>query len=412
MSVAASIATAGLGVVMGVPPLPAASSAPASGVTATAITIGLITDLTGPAAEQYTGMVPSVQARIDLQNERGGVDGRRIRLLVEDDGTNPATNQAASQALLAKGVFGVIDQSAVVFGGYRVLQQAGIPVTGGAYDGPEWGQRPNTNMFSISGPLDPGDPATTTVPSFIKAHGGEVVGSLGYAISPSSQASATGFAYAAKKLGLQVGYLNTSLPFGTLNVTDIALQMKASHVDSLYLPLDQNTNFAILTALQQLGVRLKVAVSATGYGQELLDDHAALPDAQGTYFPTVGEPVELKTPATRTFQAALARYAHYTGVPGFDWYEGWASADLMITGLELAGTNPTRSRFIAKLHHLTHYTANGLLQPANLSLAQFGRAPTRTCSWFTELEGDAFLPVPRDGAPVCGRALPGSDQLR
>src|SRR3984957_15458274 len=152
---------------------PASASAP--GVTSKSITIGLITSLTGEAAPEYTGIVPSAQARIDLQNAEGGVDGRKIHLVIEDDATNPNTNATDSQILLSKGVFGVIDESPLVFGGYKVLQQAGVPVTGGAYDGPEWGQQPNTNMFSISGPLDPKNPATTLLAGFIKTHAGKVV---------------------------------------------------------------------------------------------------------------------------------------------------------------------------------------------------------------------------------------------
>jgi branched-chain amino acid transport system substrate-binding protein len=400
---AAGMVSTGLGV--------AAASAAGPGVTSNSITVGLITSLTGPAAQQYTGIVASAQARIDLQNAKGGVHGRKIHLIVEDDGTNPATNQTASQALIAKGVFGVIEQSAVTFGGSKVLQQAGVPVVGGAYDGPEWGQQPNTNMFSLRGSLDAHAPANTVTASFIKAHGGKVVGSLGYSISPSSISSATGFMYASEKLGLQKGYINTTLPFGSIAVTPLALQIRAAHVDSLYLPLDQNTNFAILTALRQAGVTLKVAVSATGYGQALLDDTSVLPDAQGTYFPAVGQPVELNTPATKAFQAALAKYAHYTGVPGFDWYEGWASTDLMIEGLELAGKNPTQSAFITNLHKVTHYSANGLLNPVSMSLKYFGKDQPSTCGWEVQLRGSKFVPVPSNGKATCGKDLPNSNQL-
>ena len=148
---------------------PANASTP--GVSSNSITIGLITSLTGEAAPEYTGVVPSAEARIDLQNARGGIDGRKIHLIVEDDATNPTTNATDSQLLVSKGVFGVIDESPLVFGGYKVLQEAGIPVTGGAFDGPEWGQQPNTNMFSISGSLDPHNPASTLIPEFIKTHG-------------------------------------------------------------------------------------------------------------------------------------------------------------------------------------------------------------------------------------------------
>jgi branched-chain amino acid transport system substrate-binding protein len=284
-------------------------------------------------------------------------------------------------------------------------------VTGGAYDGPEWGEQPYTNMFSVSGPLDPGYPTNLLLANFVKAHGGKVVGSFGYAISPSSVASATGFIAAATSIGLTKGYINTTLPFGSVAAAPLALSLKSAKVDSVYMPLDDDTNFAILTAVKQAGVSLKVAISATGYGQALLNDAPALPDAQGTYFSPPGEPVELKTTATKAFQAALSKYSHFSGVPGFDAYEGWAGVDLMIKGLQLAGKNPTRSSFMNKLHQVTDYNVNGLFAPANLTLKQFGKAPAKTCGWFTQLRGKKFVPVPNTAKPMCGKLVPNSNQL-
>ncbi len=383
----------------------------ATGIASKTITLGLITSLTGPAASEYTGVAPAARARVALQNAHGGVDGRKIKLIVEDDQTSPASNQTAAQALISKGVFGVIDESAVAFGGAKVLQQAGLPVTGGGYDGPEWGQQPYTNMFSITGPVDPHQPAYTTTSDFVKARGGKVVAAFGYAISPSSQAAATGFMQASAYVGLEKGYLNTSLPFGSIAVGPLALGMKSANVDSMYMPLDANTNFAILTAAKQAGIHVKAAVSATGYGQALLDDTSALADANGTYFLAPGLPVELETTATKAFQAALAKYASFTGVPAFDSYEGWGGADLMIKGLQLAGKNPTQTSVIDQLHKVTAYTGNGLFYPANLTLKEFGKAPKTQCAYMVQLRGSKFAPVPSNGKPSCGKLIPDSNQL-
>lgn len=384
---------------------PASASAP--GVTSKKITLGLITSLTGPAASEYTGIVPSAEARVDLQNARGGIDGRKIKLIVKDDGTNPATNSTATAALLAQGVFGIIDESAVAYGGYKQLQQAGVPVTGGAYDGPEWWELPNTNMFSISGQSDPKTPQYSGISNFVKTHGGTACGSVGYSISPSSAASATGFIFSCQAAGLKNAFEDTSLPFGSVAVSPLALQMKSAGVNALWLPLDENTNFAILTALKQAGVSLKVVVSATGYGQALISDTAAAPYAQGAWFTAAGTPIELKTPATKAFVAALAKYAHYTGVPDFSWYEGWGGADLMITGLEAAGKNPTQGGFIKALHKVTNYDVGGLGFPVSYSLKVWGKAPKQLCSWYVQFKGDTFV----NPTKVCGTLLPNSDQL-
>jgi hypothetical protein len=155
-----------------------------------------------------------------------------------------------------------------------------------------------------------------------------------------------------------------------------------------------------------------VAISATGYGQTLLDSAAAVAAAQGTYFLVIGgRPVELHTPATDAFQAALAKYAHFTGVPGYGYYGGWEGADLMIAGLEKSGQNPTRTSFLDAVHQMNHYDAGGLNVAQNLTLDQFGKAQSPLCGWFVQLEGSKFVPVPSNGDMTCGTPLPNSDQL-
>jgi branched-chain amino acid transport system substrate-binding protein len=380
-------------------------------VTKSTITLGLIVPETGPASPEYTGIVPAAKARIAMQNAQGGVDGRQISLDVIDDQTNPAQDATAAQDLVSKGVFGVIGESPVLFGGYKALQKAGVPVTGGGYDGPEWGQQPNTNMFSVTGAIDPHAPAYTGTAEFMKAHGVTTAGSFGYSISPSSTASAKGFIQSAGVAGLKKGYLDTSVPFGSVAVGPIALTLKSQGVNGIWLPLDDNTNFAIITAAKQAGADLKVSLSATGYGQALLDDTAALPAANGTYFTASGKPVELGTPQLQAFQAALAKYANFSGVPGFDWVMGWTGADLMIKGLQMAGTNPTRQGFINALHTVNNYDANGILYPADLTLKSFGQPVAKQCVWIVQLQGTKFVPVPSDGSPTCGTLIPNSNQL-
>lgn len=384
-----------------------AAAATAPGVTAKTITIGLITSITGPAAPDDTGVVPAAKARIALQNAQGGIDGRKIKLIVLDDQTNPATNQLDANILLSRGVFGVIEESALTFGGYKVLQKAGVPVTGGGYDGPEWGQLPNTNMFSIDGSFDPQDPQSSGIARFVKAHGGTECGSLGLGQVPSSAAAATGFIFSCEAVGLKKAYLDTSLPLTNISVAPLALEMRTAGVNALYLPLGASTNFQLITALKQAGVKLAVAITGSGYSQDVLNDPSVVQDGQGVWFGTPGIPVELHTPATQAFQAALAKYAHFKGVPGFDYYQGWGAADLMLTGLKLAGKDPTRAGFIDALHKDTDYTSGGLQLPVNLSLKAFGKTASPLCLYLVKLQGHAFV----DPTKVCGPILPNSDQL-
>jgi branched-chain amino acid transport system substrate-binding protein len=388
------------------------SSGGGGGKASSTITIGLITSQTGSASPTYANVAKAAQARVAALNAAGGVNGHQLKLITTDDTSTPIGNATAAKDLVSQGVFGVVEVSAFGFAAARYLNQQAIPVTGAGTDGTEWGQQPNTNMFSLSAVLsDPHYPQYTQPAQFLKDNGVTTVASFGYGDSPSSADAAKGLAFAAKHVGLKVGYLNTSIPFGSVNVTPIALAMKQAGVNGAYMPLDDNTNFALITAARQAGVNLKVAISATGYGQSLLNDSSAVQSGQGVYFPPIGAPVELHTAATEAMQKAFASYAQFTGVPGFDWYEGWMSTDLMIKGLQLAGTNPTRPSFINNLRQVSSYDAGGLLPtPVNFTLAAFGKAPSQSCTYYTVLRGSQFVVAPADGKPVCGTLIPNSNQ--
>ncbi len=287
-------------------------------------------------------------------------------------------------------------------------QEAGMPVTGAYTDGPEWGTQPYTNMFaSDEGSVDPKYPANTTIDSILKAHGGTVLGAYGYGISPTSTRTAEGDAAAATHLGLKVGVMNTTVPFGSVAFTSDALIAKQDHVDALVPSLDNNSNYALAEALKQAGVKLKAVVFATGYEPDVIHS-PAWSAVQGDYFVSLYRPWVLPNAGTEQMQAAMEKYAGFTksDFPSFSQYEAWAGADLMIKGLELAGTNPTRAAVIQDLRGLKSYTANGLLpDPINYSTI-FGHDLPRQCSWVMQAEKNGFVPV--SSQPVCGMDIPGT----
>jgi hypothetical protein len=122
------------------------SSSPASapGVTATQVSVGLVTSLTGLAAANFTGAEQGAAARFALQNAAGGVGGRTIKMTVADDQSSPTGAKTAVDSL-ASGTFGQIFISDFTTQAYRTTAQAKIPVVGAPNDGPEWGEQPNTN---------------------------------------------------------------------------------------------------------------------------------------------------------------------------------------------------------------------------------------------------------------------------
>ena len=89
-----------------------ASALPANaetGVSATEIKLGITLPMTGAAAPGYNKLPGAMQAYFDYVNSNGGVNGRKIKLVVKDDGYLPTLAVAKTNELILKDkVFAVV----------------------------------------------------------------------------------------------------------------------------------------------------------------------------------------------------------------------------------------------------------------------------------------------------------------
>jgi branched-chain amino acid transport system substrate-binding protein len=372
------------------------------------ITIALITSETGEAAAVYGDASQGFLARIALQNAQGGVNGHKIVPLVIDDQTSPTEVATAVQEAIAKGAIGIVSVSPVFFLAAKYPQRAGVPVTGGFFDGPEWGEQPYTNMFaSDAGSVDPKYPVNTVFSSFIKAHGGTVLGSYAYGISPTSVQGAVGAADGFKSHGGKVGVLDTSIPFGSLAFTAASLVAKEDGVNGVFTAMDGDSNVALATALKQAGVKPKVVVFPTGYTPSLVGS-PAWSSVQGDYFVSEVRPASLPNAGTEQLTSALQKYEHRPQSQFYDYgiAEAWLGADLMVKGVQLAGSDPTSAEVIHALRNLKSYNGNGLLSQSINYSTVFGHDPAKTCLWYMRAQKKGFVPV--SSQPWCGHDVPGT----
>jgi branched-chain amino acid transport system substrate-binding protein len=118
------------------------------------------------------------------------------------------------------------------------------------------------------------------------------------------------------------------------------------------------------------------------------------------------KPVELtKDPAVKKFRANLKKYAGITGVPDYGAYTGYIACDMAITGLEKAGANPTRQRFVDGIRNLGEYDAAGLTcLPLQVGYDTYGKTPETSCNWFLIVKDGKFM-VLNDGKPIKSKLL-------
>jgi branched-chain amino acid transport system substrate-binding protein len=100
--------------------LPAAAAGP--------VKIGLLAPLTGPWASEGQEMKRNLELLTAEQNARGGLLGKPVELVVEDDGGDPRTASLAAQRLTTRGVAAVVGTygSAVTEATQAILDEAGL----------------------------------------------------------------------------------------------------------------------------------------------------------------------------------------------------------------------------------------------------------------------------------------------
>lgn len=129
------------------------NSAPDVGITENTIKIGAHFPLTGVAAPGYSEIPSGHKAYYDFVNANGGVNGRKIELVVKDDGYNPTnTSNVTNELVLQEEIFGMVSglgtptHSAVV----DFLNAEKVPdllVSSGSL---QWGDNPKKRPWTFS----------------------------------------------------------------------------------------------------------------------------------------------------------------------------------------------------------------------------------------------------------------------
>lgn len=367
------------------------------------ISVGLLSDVTGPFASGHD-MEQGVKARFAQQNAQGGVNGKKLQYVkVDTTSTVPGTLSAAQTLVQNDHVLGIIGGGFDLSGAANYLKQQKVPVVGFASASPQFGNPAFTNMFSATGSSNPKYLATTTYGNFFKSQGVTSIAGVGYSDAASAN-SVKATLQGAQAVGLKVGYQNTNLAVGTTDVAALALNIKNSGADGIYLPILEDTAFSLLTQLKEDGVTLKAAVLLTGYGQATLGSPPAVSAAQGYDFMSFQQQVESNSSASQTMVSALQKYAGLKGEPYYNDIQGWVLADLYIRGLQAAGNKPTAASFISGLRAVKDYEAGGLYAKP-IDFSQFGNigigVGPGNCVYISKLVGDKFQVIPAAN-PVCG----------
>jgi branched-chain amino acid transport system substrate-binding protein len=363
------------------------------------IKVGVITDTTGGGASGFQTTETGIKAYFNAVNAAGGVNGQKIEYVMADSQTSPAATLSATQKLVQTDkVFAILSVTSTWYAAEAYALKEGVPVVGAGFDGNEWSDPKNTNLFQVTGVNDYSKVYANTG-QFFKTEGVTTCGAFGYSDSPSSAKGSQNDVKSCQAAGLKAGPV-ALIAFGSTDVAPTALSMKKAGVDGVDMGVDPSSGFALGAALRTVGAQTKVVLNATGYGGDLLQSSAAVTAAQGYYFSSSGQPIEQNTPATQTLKKNLAAVG-YNGTPTYAIQSAYFAAAGFVAGLKATGANPSRQQFMDSLRKVSDFDADGLLSPEKINFNDY--APAQSCMWVVKLEGKTFTPV--TGSPFCAGTI-------
>ncbi len=375
------------------------ASCPATpGVTPTTVSVGILSAFTGPAASAYTAFPQGIQLRIAQQNAKGGVNGRKIVLTNYDDQGNGATQTAVvNKAVQQDNAFGLIHFSQANTA-MNYLGQVGMPVVGMALY-PEYGT--NRNMFgAASSTQSPNLTSLATAQLFADAGATKVA--LISSSSPASTAGNKALATIMPAAGVTPVFSSNDAPTGgSFDATSLALRIRQSGADGLYMSLNQDVTGSVLQALKQQNVQLKKIYAASLTDPVVISQLGSA--VEGVTSSSFGN-----TPVQKTNIPAIRTYVNGMKAAGYNAYSpfgpiGFMAADTFITGLKLAGRCPTRESFITNLRKDTNVTAGGLAPvPLNYTPGLTPNGDPAQCTWFVTVKNGQLTADPK---PTCGALI-------
>jgi branched-chain amino acid transport system substrate-binding protein len=341
--------------------------APAPGSGTAPIVIGNIGTYTGPAGGSLKRFPEGVQVWVKWINDRGGLNGHPVKLIVVDDGGDPARHKAAKQDLIErKGVQAFVGDGEPLAGESSVdyITSKGIPMVGNE-GGSDWyykspmyfPQAPNGDTYWHS--MMPGlAEVTKGKKKFASAACVEAETACGGADRVWHDEGI------AKKNGFDPVYrARVSLAQPDYTAECLAAQKAGAEIVVLVLDDTSIGRFANSCGRQRYNpiFAWPLAPAATRHKDD--------PNLNGgvvllNFFPwTKGD-----TPATAEFQAAMKKYFSGTVEPGHAG--GWASGK-MFEKAALATATPTLAAGILDgLYSFKGETLGGLTMPLSFNRGQ------------------------------------------
>jgi branched-chain amino acid transport system substrate-binding protein len=337
-----------------------AASNPKEGVTAKDVKIGVIADLTGPTAATQVPFTDGIKTQVEAANDGGGVNGRKITLLLEDEKYEVPTGLAAYKKLVSQtpalGIIG-LNNSSLQVAAIKQVAANKVPVFGAEATTKQAISTFNPYFFAMQ--CSYADQADVAVPYMVQKTGKSTprVATIGLDVESGYEWSDLIKARVDKLGGTYLG--NTALP-PTATEADAQVQKVARQKpDFIALHGSPNTATIVLKSMEKFGVDVPlIGIFATG-GRAA---YGAVPPKVGNLLETVNcyTPSSIEAASTSEMLARAKKYGFEESSGSTDFVNGYVVGLVLIDALKAAGKNPSRESFKKGLESLTDLSTGGL----------------------------------------------------
>jgi len=327
------------------------ASAETRGVTKTEIVLGMHTDLSGVAATYGVSSSNAVKMRFEEINEAGGINGRKIQLITEDQGYQvPKAVQACSKLINRDNVFAFVAPLGTPMNNACFKDQlaAGVP-----------------NLFPLSaarsmyepfdrlkfyGAASYVDQMRSAVNYFIKEKGKKAVCVM-YQDTDFGKEIVVGAEMQAKLLGIKIVEMAAHKPTDQ-DFTASITKLQGAGCDLILMgTIVRDSIVPYVTARKMGWTNVDFVGSAAVYDLVV----GAAQGMDGFYGMGLTE-MPYADSAIQTVRAFVAAYkAKYNVDPNIGAVYGYVAADLTVTGLKNAGPDLTLDSFVKGLESIQKY---------------------------------------------------------
>lgn len=313
------------------------------GVTDSSIKVGATLDMTGPVA--FVGKVLSDGMNVFFSaiNDEGGIHGRKITQLVEDNGYDPSRAVASAVKLSERDqVFAVVGSNgtAPTLAIIPVLEKAGVPLVGIGAFSPKLADPPNKYVFHV---LTNYDDMMRIALDYIVNDLGIKTPKLGmiYQDDEFGMDCLQGLERQAKMYGISI-LATVSYKRGAIDFNPQVVRMMQAGVEHCFLATVYRETAGVLKEAEKLGWKSMFVVSSAATDKITLN--LAGPAAEGLLGVFCGELPNSQRPGWKEYVERTKKYSKVE--PGFYHSVGYLFAKVFCEGLRRAGRDLTRDSFI------------------------------------------------------------------